>query len=370
MIPPPDNRAAVVRGTGSELDALFPEWTALAQASGRTFYSRPWYSLAWWSKLGRGELAVCCLRRGGRLVALAPLHRRRLAGQHVLRLLGHGLGTIGEVLAVDDAAAASLWDVVAEEAAPLQLKHVRPSDPAILALRRHPRWRHHIEIDDRCPLLHLPPGSTSRQVRSARTLRRLASYRTGLARAGSPFRVEVVDDLPGLNRRWPDMVRAAALADAESGRLNLLAPPWQAFTRTLLEREASNGTLLVFGGIVGERWVAHEIGFRHTSATVLWLSHYEPALAAHSPGHLLEEWMVDHHDELGIDTMDGLLGENSFKLSWANDGYDVATVTAATAGLVLCRARIAAVSTLAAATRRGAGRIRRIESGGSTHASS
>jgi len=288
----------------------------------------------------------------------------------VLRLLGHGLGTIGEVLAADAAAAASLWDAVADEAATVQLKHVRPSDTAILALRRHPRWHQHIEIDDRCPLLHLPPGTTAREIRGVRTLRRLASYRTGLDRAGTPFRVEVVDDAEGLNKRWPDMVRVAALADAESGRLNLLAPPWQAFTRTLLEREAANGTLLVFGGMVGERWMAHEIGFRHGSSTVHWVSRYEPTLAARSPGHLVREWVVDHHDELGIDTLDGLLGVNSFKLSWANDGYDVATVTAATAGLLLSRARIAGIGTLAAAARRGSGRIRRIDSGGSTHASS
>lgn len=349
---PPDDGVAVISTVGVQLDQLIPEWTALAAAHGRTFYGRPWYSLSWWAKIGRGELAVFCVRRNGRLVALAPLHRRRLLGQEVLRLLGHGLGTIGEVLVEDAAAAQALWDAVADDGAALQLTHVRPADVAILALRRHPRWSDHIVIDDRCPVMHLPPGATARDLRGQQTLRRLARYRASLERAGTPFAVEVVDDTAGLQRRWPDMVRVAAAADAGRDRLNLFAPPWAAFSRSFLEGEAANGTLLIIGATVGGRWVAHEVGFRRGSTSAQWVSRFDPAYTTESPGHLIREWLVDHHDELGLDTIDSLLGESTFKMRWTRDGYDVATVTAAPTHLSLVRARLAVACALGNVARR------------------
>lgn len=351
MTAAPPQVATVITCMGPELDRLIPEWSVLADECGRTFYARPWYSISWWSALGRGELALIVVYRGDRLVALAPLHRRRLLGQRVLRLLGHGLGTVGEILTVDDAAAIVLWDGIAADTAVVQLTHVRPDDVAILGLRRHPRWQQHIEINDRCPVTFLAATSTAGDLRSHRTLRQFARYRAGLSHAETPFDVEVIDDLDGLRRRWADIVRVAALADAGRRRLNLFDCPWVTFVRAFLEREAKNGTLLVFGATAGGRWVAHDIGFRCGRMLAQWASRFDPACAAQSPGHLILEWLVNHHDELGIDTIDSLLGESAFKLSWANSAYDVATVTAAPTGLTVARARLGVAGVLGTTAR-------------------
>lgn len=341
--------AGVIDAAGTELDGLIPEWTVLADSCGRSFYGRPWYSLSWWSQIGRGELAVFWARRAGRLVALAPLHRRRIAGQEVLRLLGHGLGTIGEILVEDEAAGQALWEFVARDGAALQLTHVRPDDAAMLALRRHSQWRQHIEINDRCLARPLPKGVATRDLHSKRTLRHLARHRRDLERAHGPFRIEVIDDVLGLRSRWPDMARVAERADANRDRLNLFGPPWAEFTRTLLEHEATHGTLIILGATAGGRWFAHQVAFRHHAEMALWVSRFDPAYAAYRPGHLIHEWLVDHHDERGVASFDSLLGEDSFKLSWTNTGYDVATLTAATTRLTLCRARLAIAGSVAGA---------------------
>lgn len=342
----------IVTSRGARLDRLVPEWDRLAAEHGRSFVSRPSYGLAWFDSLGHGELHVVALRRDGVLVALAPLHRRILLGQPVLRWLGHGLGTVGETLVADADAANELWTALAELGDTLQLTHVRPDDPAVLALRRHPRWSTHLVVENRCPVVPMPAGGTARDLRGKDTLRRLRRYRQALQREGRPFDVEVVDDVAGLRRRWPDIAAAAAAADAGRHRENLCGPPYDSFTYAVLEAEAAAGNLLIIGALAGDRWVAHNIDVRTGRTLETWLTRLHPEYTKYSLGHLLTEWAVDHHDELGVDFFDLMLGENAIKLAWSPGGYDVATLTAAPAGLGRARARLALAGTLGAAARR------------------
>lgn len=167
----------------------------------------------------------------------------------------------------------------------------------------------------------LPPGVNAGQLRGKETLKRLANYRGALQREGRPFSVEVVNDVAGLRRRWPEI--AAVAADAGRDRRNLCGPPYDGFTRSVLEAEAVAGRLLVIGGLVGDRWVAHRIGLRTGPTSEQWLTRFEPAMAKYSPGQLLMEWIVDNHEQLGVGRVDLLLGESSIKLLWTQQGYDV-----------------------------------------------
>ena len=245
MMSRPKYSVEVVTETGNQLNQVADEWSSLASACGRNFYASPAYSLAWWSYLGRGRLAIVCVRRDGQLVGLAPMHHRKIAGKRYARLLGHGLGSIGEILVADEGAATALWDFFAEDGATLQLTHVRPDSAAILALRRHRRLAHRCVVDDRCPVVRMAPGSTARDLRTQRSLRQFRRYRSALDESGTPFAIEVIDDLDGLIRRWDDIVRVAAIADAETDRQNLFAAPWVEFTKAFLEAEAANGGLLI-----------------------------------------------------------------------------------------------------------------------------
>lgn len=318
----------VITGPGIALDELVPQWETLASSHGTGLASRPSYGLSWFEVLGAGRLAVVAVRREGRLVAVAPLHRRTLLGQPVLRWLGHGLGTIGEVLATDDAAATALWDHLFDLGTPLQLSHVRLDDPAVLALRRHSRWNVDLVVDERIPILALPQGTSASDLRGKRSLTRLERYRRALERERRPFALEVVDDLSGLRRRWPDIVRVAEAADAGRARDNLCGPPYDRFTLRFLEQEAAVGRLLIVGGTVGDRWVAHEVGLRCGRMLQLWLSRFEPELRTFSPGHLLFEQIVERHEKLGVDEIDFGPGENDYKLAWTTVGRDAATLTA------------------------------------------
>ncbi len=313
---------------GRAAEALVPEWSDLVRRVGARVAARPSYALNWHPTLGRGRLAVCTVRRGGRLVAVAPLHLRNRLGVATLRFPGHGLGTIGTFAATDGDALGALVDGIATSGRSLQLTHVEVEDPLVDALRRSPLWDVDLEVDEQGLTIDLSAGDGAATLRGRRTLKTLRRLERGLANAGTPTEVEVIRDPEHFERRWDDIVAVAAAADEHTDRDNFCGPPFASFTRPLLEAEARAGNLLVVGLVVGRRWCAHEIMFHTGGVAEMWMARFHPDVRRHQPGQLLHRWLADHHDELGIDRFDFMVGTSEFKSHWANGGYRLGTVVA------------------------------------------
>lgn len=313
---------------GRAADALVPEWSDLVRRVGARVAARPSYALNWHRALGRGRLAVCAVRRGGQLVAVAPLHLRNRLGVRTLRFPGHGLGTLGTFAATDGNALGELVDGIATSGMSLQLTHVDVADPLVDALRRSPLWDVDLEVDEQGLTIELGTGDGAATLRGSRTLKTLRRLERGLANAGTPVEVEVIRDPEHFERRWHDIVAVAAAADEHTGRDNFCGPPFASFTKPLLEAEARAGNLLVVGLVVGTRWCAHEIMFHTGGVAEMWMARFHPDVRRHQPGQLLHRWLTDHHDELGIDRFDFMLGTSEFKSHWANGGYRAGTVVA------------------------------------------
>jgi CelD/BcsL family acetyltransferase involved in cellulose biosynthesis len=82
------------------IEPIAPEWDDLATRAGAPPFARPGWFRVWWDAFGRGRLELLAAQRDGRLVGIAPLHRRRgsihaLANVHTPRF----------TLLADDAAA-------------------------------------------------------------------------------------------------------------------------------------------------------------------------------------------------------------------------------------------------------------------------
>lgn len=327
---------AIHTRVSAELEA---KWEALADQVGTHFASRPAYALSWHRHNGKGPLAVATVHRtidgSPTLVAALGLHTRIRGGLPVKRLLGHGLGTVGEALAHDEAALDELVDGLVRRRTVLQLTHLELESPLVAALHRNGRWRVEVRIDDHCPVVDLPVGATARTLRSGSTLRRSASTRRKLERAGRPLTIERVTTPEEFDRRWPDIVDTAAesaRAEAAAGavpRQNICAPPWDEFARDFLRREAERGRLLVWGALYGGEWGAHMITIRSGERTELWLTRYRHEIASSRPGHQLIEAICDTHDDVDITEFDFLLGRNPYKADWQTREYEVATVLAA-----------------------------------------
>src|SRR3954453_8579953 len=56
-------------------EPVAPEWDGLATRACAPPFLRPGWFQAWWNAFGRGRLEILTSRRGGTLVAVAPVYR-------------------------------------------------------------------------------------------------------------------------------------------------------------------------------------------------------------------------------------------------------------------------------------------------------
>lgn len=368
-LPAPD-AAGTVFTLHREVDEnLLAQWWDLAERRSTRFSSRPSYALTWFRTLGKGRLTVATVHRDGRLVALLPLHARTRLGVTVHRLTGHGLGTVGEALAEDAAALSALVEGLHERRILLALTHLPADSPLVQALLDHGGWTVNHELDDVCPVTDLPPGTTARDLRGGRSLKRLRSARSKTGREEGEVTFGLAETPEELARVWPEIVRVAAAAEEaeKEARLNLTAGAHGEFTRAFLDAEAGRGRLRIVLLRVGGRLVAFDVLLRSGGTAEGWLTRFDPRYRPLSVGHQLIERTVNDSGPAGITAMDHMIGESEYKDPWATRVYRVGTVTAApwrAAGLTLGAER--AVRRLSEWAYALLSRVRRPSGGGGT----
>jgi CelD/BcsL family acetyltransferase involved in cellulose biosynthesis len=323
-------------------EALAPEWDTLADEVGAGPLVRPAYALAWWRHLGRGQLLVAVVRDAGRLVALAPLHERRVGPVRVARWLGHGLGTVSEVLVLPghEESATDLWTALATPRRVLELVETRAGSGGLRQLEElEVRGRRtSIAHRDRCPVADLEDDGLALVRRpGAKNLRKtLKRAERQLAEAHLTFRLAVVDDLDAFDAMLPDIRSVFDAAEAEHPRQHLLRPPYEAFYLEYMRGQISAGNAVVLGGYIGDQLVTFRFALMSADTLSLSLGRFDPGALQYSPGHLLYRetyrWAASH----GLGRVDLLLGESQTKSHWSTGAYDTLEVTSATPGALAC----------------------------------
>lgn len=319
-------------------EALAGEWDLLADAVGAGPLVRPAYCLSWWRGLGPGRLLLATVRDhalpGAPIVALAPLHVRRVGPIEVVRWLGHGLGTVSEVLMAPgrEDAADRLWRTVATPRRVLDLVECRadsPALPSLLALDEGGR-RSVLTPRDACPVIELS-GDGLEHVRApgGKNLRRvLKRADAALERAGRRFRVEVATDLTAFDALLPDVRTVFGLSEADKPRQHLLESPYEGFVLEYLRGEVPSGRAVALVGYLDDTPISFLLAMitPATGTLSLWISRYAPGTEAFSPGHLLlrstYQWAAGHQ----IARVDQLLGVSQTKRQWTATTYDTADV--------------------------------------------
>ena len=315
--------------------ALVEEWDELAEACHAGPFSRPTYALSWWRHLGSGRLLVATVREDGRLVALAPLHERRLGPLWLVRWLGHGLGTVAEALVRPghEQAAEQLWASIAAPRRVLQLLECRSGSPALAALETDtPRRRTRTTVRDLCPVVALPADRTPfLDGPERRRLRRTLSVaRRRVEEAGLRHHVTVVDDGDAFEAALPVITSVFDAAEAERSRQHLLREPWGDFTRGYLREAIARGEGLAFVGHLDDRPVSFDLVLVADGALHSWITRFDPDVASYSPGHLLRAASIEHAVASGYDRFDLLLGDGVHKRLWSTDTYDTLEVMSGT----------------------------------------
>jgi CelD/BcsL family acetyltransferase involved in cellulose biosynthesis len=153
---------------------------------------------------------------------------------------------------------------------------------------------------------------------SGNRLKNYRRYRRSLERAAGPVRL-VADDRDGQAfERLIDWKRDQL---ARTGAHDFLAVPWAAaLMRRLFEvRGASFGGLMV-SLYAGSQLVAAHFGVRQDGWFHPWISAYDAALKAHSPGMLHQVEAIAAMTELGLHTYDLGPGEDHWKQQFTLGG--------------------------------------------------
>lgn len=309
---------STVDALGPELDELLPEWDALALRVGAGFAARPAFALDWWASLGRGRLAVTTARRDGLLVAVAPLHRRHVAGRSVLRWLGHGEALLGELVAAEPHEAKAVWRELVNGGAPLQLARTRLA--GLLELRR-------LHAEQGCGRLRMPVVAHSRLLGPAD---RPVAGSPGARPTAPPAEVELLTGADGVRARSREMRR---LSQSSTTRA--------ALESTLIETALRTGDLAVVGAVVDGRWVAHLTLLRRGRSFEVWSLCAHRAVDRLAVGDLLVRAVLDRCAELGVDGVDLGLGGAELEAAWPGEGYDVVTLLRAPGHAAVAARRIA-----------------------------
>jgi CelD/BcsL family acetyltransferase involved in cellulose biosynthesis len=310
--------------TREALEGLRNDWHQLLdRCPWATPFQSPDWLLPWWRAIGRGELCVTTLRRGGRLVGLAPLFiycgpdgRRRLA------MLGAGVSDYEDVLLepeLADAGAALLLQHIAEERSRWdagEFFELRAASPLLAA-----PWPRELSVDrypsSSCTVLPLPraadalPGSLSWRFR-----RRLRNARNRLTRAGdAQFVTADEESLPEL---LGALVRLHTLRWEERGEPGVLSDPrlrrfHEAAAAGLLRR----GRLRLHALRLRGAPVAVLYGFAHRDRVCMYLSGLDPATDFCSPGVLILHYAIEQAIEEGAREFDMLRGTESYKYDWS-----------------------------------------------------
>lgn len=333
---------------------LEPEWRALADAAPAGPFAIPALALAWWQHLGRGRpLVVTARDGGGKLVGLAPLHERRVAGADVVRWIGFGLGAVGEVVTAPahDEVAAAIWEHLAgSKRRVLQLVEYRHGGHGLDTLRRSDAWQVSAELRDACPVVdargHDSVTSFLAEAGRRKLRQNLARYDRQAERDGAALTVEVHTTAAAIDAALADLTLVHDKAEAAHPRLHFLAEPWRAFTVDALRRCAAEGRVAAFLVRLGDAPVGLHVVITAGDTAYAWLARYDPAASAYAPGHIMLRSVVQWAIEHGFPTIDLQLGDDPYKLRWSSSTYDTVGVLAAAPGrLRLARLQLEAVET-------------------------
>ncbi|CAN5823613.1 hypothetical protein BH24ACT3_BH24ACT3_13370 [soil metagenome] len=327
----------------AELESLRPAWTELAEHAGAGPFTRPWYAIPWAAELGQGAVTVVTVRSGTDLVAVAPLHVRRRAGLELVRFLGHGLGTVSE-LVLDPAhpgAGIEIWNAVLGRRRRVAELLTYPEHGAGLAALESRSGAFRSIPAERCPTI-CPGTSLDAFLASRRkSLRRV--FRTSerlLAEARATLSAEVVTSVDALDGAIAEVRPVIDRAEAAHPRLHALEGRVGTFTRRLLAEAAEVGALRLFVLRVDDQPVACDFAFVSGDRLSCWYGRFDPDHRDLAPGHLNCREMVRHAIAEDLETVDLLIGDDPYKHRWSTGHYDTVDVLASGSAAGLATGRL------------------------------
>jgi CelD/BcsL family acetyltransferase involved in cellulose biosynthesis len=292
-------------------------------------YLRPGWIAAWWRAFGTGTLDIFMARRGGRLVGLLPLCRRRTALVSPTNWHSPGFGLVAE----PGVSAGFAEQILADRrgAHRVSLAFVDPGSEDIGA------WRgaaatHGFRVLTRTLARFASveihgdwdafDRGLSRNLRGdvRRSFRRLQEV--------GDVRFEHLDGLEQLDQLLTEAFRVESSGwKGARGTAIASRPETERFYREVSAWAAQRGKLRVAVLRLDGRAIAFELGIEERGVHYALKAGFDPAHRAFSPGKLLIHQILERSFSIGLSRYE-MAGVEGYKLAWANAFRDVALVQA------------------------------------------
>jgi CelD/BcsL family acetyltransferase involved in cellulose biosynthesis len=296
---------------------LATQWDWLAARQPTPFGRFAWF-WSWWEAFGaEGQLSVCAVWRGRRLVAALPLWRRGGA----LRVMANVHTPVFQVPACDHRAREAAFSA-ALRAAPgaLEVEALASTDTALPALARDSRGARRLALVESLhtsPIIDLQGDFEAYRRLHPTRCRKLAKlgrrmHRDHLAEVSL---LEAPSDLEGELERafaleaagWKGAAGTAIVSAAETARFyRSVAGAYQRLGALCLSTITLDGELAAF-----------DLCLLHANRLWTLKGSYNEAYRHLSPGMVLLLWEIERSFELGLEAVELLGGSEDYKLAFA-----------------------------------------------------
>jgi CelD/BcsL family acetyltransferase involved in cellulose biosynthesis len=305
------------------IEPLAESWDELADRTGAAPFVRPGWIDAWHRSFGRGALHILALYRGGRLVALAPLERRR----GTLTSPTNEHTPAFELLADDEDAARALGELLfADGARRVTLNGLDAGSRSLEAVGAGAcaaGYRAVVRHVARAPYIRGDRSLADHERSLSRNLRHDVERRLRrLCEAGS-VSVQVTDGREGLERLldegfkversgWKGMGGTAIASNPRTERFYAEVARWAASLRWLR---------LAFLRLDG-RVIAFQFDLQPDGTYYSLKIGYDPEYERFSPGKLLAYTMVSRAVATGLSRYELLGTDEPWKHRWTEDAHE------------------------------------------------
>ena len=310
-------------------DALHGDWTDLLEASSAEspFLTWEWLN-AWWTHLrGSRRLAIVAVRRGGQLIAIAPLSvsRGRLGFFSRLELLGTGCAGSDYLDAIvrrgcEPEAVPALVEWVRSQNRALHLEHLAPN--ALLSRLTAPLteggWAVRHASHDVCPFIRLAGRSwDSFRVTTRRRLRSLEKK----------FRLRFEPAADGAMRERA-LTKLFAFHEARFGARGsaFQTDALRAFHLDVTDRASKAGWLRLYTLHLDDDVAAVMYGFAFKGRFYFYQHGYDARLRSYSVGRAVVDISIRAAIDEGLSEFDLLYGDEAYKSAWTEDARSLSRI--------------------------------------------
>ena len=335
---PEARRAAGTSETVGRLERVMDGWRALGAQSGGPIEQPEWAAACLDANPAAGRLRVFAVRRGDRLVAIAPMVAKSVRG--VTRTVMLGVDSQHEpmdLLAADPEALEALARSLARDSRPSVFGRLPADSASVAALRTAFRGHALIVARPRAPFPHIALDESWIEPESHLSPRRRSDLRRAGRRAEQLGEVRA-DLLAPEPRDVDSLLDEAFRVEASSwkgasGTAIAFDPPKEAFIRSFARRASERGSLRLSFLRIDGRAVAMQIAVVQGGGYWLLKIGYDEEFARCSPGILLLRESIASAARLGLSSFEFLGASESWIAPWTERERGTVCISAYPLGL-------------------------------------